>query len=117
MKIPFFDIKKQNLLIKEELSEAINRVIHENSNFILGKELNEFEKSFADYCDKKYCIGLGNGTDALKIALRSLDINPNDEIIAPVNTAIPTITSIIEIGAKPVLVDIKNDYLIDTDLI
>jgi len=117
MQIPFVDLKQQHLLLKEEFSKAIEKVIYENSNFVLGTELKEFEEKFATYCDKKYCIGVGNGTDALKIAMRSLGIGGGDEVIAPANTAIPTITSIIEIGAKPVLVDINEDYLINADLI
>jgi len=117
MKIPVFDLKKQHLSLKKELYEALERVTFENSAFVLGKEIKEFEEDFAKYCGKDYCVGVGNGTDALKIVMRALDIGEGDEVIAPANTAIPTISSIIEIGAKPVLVDVKEDYLINPNLI
>jgi dTDP-4-amino-4,6-dideoxygalactose transaminase len=117
MKIPFFDGKKQHLSLRDKIYESIERVVYENSNFILGNELKEFENKFAKYCDKPYCIGVGNGTDALKIALFSLGIKNGDEVIAPDNTAIPTITAIMESGAKPVLVDVGEDYLINPEKI
>ncbi|MCK9596954.1 DegT/DnrJ/EryC1/StrS family aminotransferase [Candidatus Pacearchaeota archaeon] len=117
MKIPFFDAKTQHLLLKDEILESVNRVVYDNSNFILGKELENFEEKFAKYCNKPYCIGVGNGTDAIKLALYSLNIGEGDEVIAPDNTAIPTITAIIESGAKPVLVDVGEDYLINPEKI
>ncbi|MEK6872312.1 MAG: aminotransferase class I/II-fold pyridoxal phosphate-dependent enzyme [Nanoarchaeota archaeon] len=111
--IPFVDLKKQHESIKEELHEAIERVIYKNSHFILGEEKKLFEQEFAEFCKKKYGIGLNSGTDALLLALRALNITAGDEVIVPANTAIPTIMAIRAVDAHPVLVDVKEDYLID----
>ncbi|MFH1711522.1 MAG: DegT/DnrJ/EryC1/StrS family aminotransferase [Nanoarchaeota archaeon] len=115
--IPFVDLKQQHELMLEEISEAFKRVCYENSFFILGKELEAFEGEFADYCEKKFGIGVNSGTDALELALRALDIGVGDEVITSANTAIPTVMAIISVGAMPVLVDVGVDYLIDAKLI
>ena len=78
-----------------------------------GKELIKFEKNFIKKHKSKYGIAVGSGTDALLIAIKSIGIKPGDEIITAANTAIPTISAIINAGAKPRLVDVGNDYLID----
>ncbi|MEK6883488.1 MAG: aminotransferase class I/II-fold pyridoxal phosphate-dependent enzyme, partial [Nanoarchaeota archaeon] len=97
-----------------EIDKAIKNVIS-NSNFILGEELSKFESEFANYCNKKYGVGVGNGTDAIKIALMALDAKENDEVIIPVNTAIPTAMAIKDAGAEICFVDCDDDYLIDVN--
>lgn len=114
--IPLADINRQDKEIKSEIELEIKRVL-ESGWFILGKELENFEKEFAEYCGKKFGVGVGNGTDAIFLALKSFNIGIDDEVISVANTAIPTISAIVATGAKPVLVDCGEDYLIDVEKI
>ena len=113
-KIPFLDLKKQHEFLKDELELVINNVI-KNSNFVLGSNVASFEKEFSQYCNKQYGIGVGNGTDALKLALLSLNLPSKSEVIIPVNTAIPTAMAIKDAGFEIHFVDIDEDYLIDVN--
>lgn len=111
--IPFLDLKKINAQYSIELKEVVARVI-DSGWYILGEEVNNFEKKFATYCGTKYCIGVSNGLDALKLILRAYDFGPGDEIIVPSNTYIATILAISEVGATPILVEPNiNTYNID----
>ena len=86
--------------------------------FILGNQLLQFEKEFAQYCNSKYCIGVGSGLDALIIALDAFSFPKNSEIIVPANTYIATILAIVRLGLKPILVEPDiNTYNIDPDKI
>jgi len=114
--IPLADINRQDNEIKKEIEEAIKKVL-ESGWFILGKELENFEKEFAEYCGKKFGIGVGNGTDAIFLALKAFEIGNDDEVITVANTAIPTVSAIVATGAKPILVDCGEDYLIDVNKI
>ena len=107
MRVPLVDLKVQYLSIKDEIDRAIRRVI-DNTSFIGGDDVREFEESFADYCNTKHCIGVGNGTDALYLALRCLGITAGDEVITVSNTFIATTEAISMVGAKPVFVDIDE---------
>lgn len=111
--IPIVDLKRQYYQIKDEIDNAIRRVL-ESGWFILGKELQEFEKEFADYNDSKYALGVGSGTEALHLSILALGIKPEDEIITVPNTAMPTISAISLAYAKPVFVDI-NQYSYNLD--
>lgn len=103
--------------IKVEIDQAISKVLN-SGWFILGNELTQFEKEFANYLGVKYCVGVGSGTDAITLSLMALDIGYGDEVITTNLTAFPTVTGIIRSGAKPVVVDILiNDGLINPDLI
>ncbi len=116
-KINFVDLSKQYTPIKDEINNAIQNVI-DNTSFILEKEVSDFERNFADFCTTKYCVGIGSGTDALYLALKSLGIGPGDEVITAANTFIATALAISHCSAKPVLVDCKPDvYTIDVDKI
>ena len=86
-------------------------------DFTLGKPLLEFEKNFANLIGSKYAIGVNSGTDAIKLSLRSLGINPGDEIITAANTFVATVGAICELGAKPVFVDCDDTFCINSDLI
>lgn len=111
--INLFDLKKQYLPIKEEVDEAIEKVL-ENTSFVLGKEVKQFEKNFADYCGTKHCLGVNSGTDAIYLALKSFDIGPGDEVITTTYTFIGTVSPIVLTGAKPVFIDCnENDFNID----
>lgn len=106
--IPFFDLKREIEPIKAELKESVSRVI-ESGWFILGKELEQFETSFASYCGVKHAVGVGNGLEALILVLRAYieigQLSIGDEIIVPSNSYIATILSITENGLKPILVE------------
>ena len=117
MKIQFVDLKAQYYSVKEEILETINNVI-ENSAFIGGNVVKKFESEFAEFCNAKYCIGVGNGTDALFIALKMLGIGPDDEVITSANSFIATSEAISHTGAKVVFCDVSEiTRNIDTDLI
>jgi dTDP-4-amino-4,6-dideoxygalactose transaminase len=111
--IPFVDLKTQYKSIKSEIDLAINDCIAE-ANFIKGKAVTDFENSFADYLGADYCLGCGNGTDALEIILESLHIGPGDEVIVPALTWISTAEAVNNVGAEPVFADVNVDtYTID----
>lgn len=117
MKIPFVDLKAQYQSIKTEVTEAIQNVIV-NTAFIKGKAVEEFENSFAKAIGVNYCIGVGNGTDALIIVLKTLGIGIGDEVIVPANSFIATSEAVTAAGAKVVFVDNHTDlYNIDPDKI
>ncbi|MEW6409344.1 MAG: DegT/DnrJ/EryC1/StrS family aminotransferase [Nitrospirota bacterium] len=113
MKIPFVDLRKQYDLIKDEIDNAIQNVI-KDSAFIGGKYVKTFEQNYANYIGVKHCIGVGNGTDALFIALWGLGIHEGDEVITAANSFIATSEAITMTGAKVVFVDCdKETYNID----
>jgi dTDP-4-amino-4,6-dideoxygalactose transaminase len=111
--IKFLDLKKQYNEIKDEVNEAIFNVI-EDTAFVGGKYVEEFEKNFASYLGIKNVIGVGNGTDALEIALWSLDLPKNSEVIVPANTFIATSEAVSRNGLKVKFVDSNKYYQINT---
>lgn len=90
--------------LDKELRKAFNRV-YTRSWYIEGVEDEAFERTFADYCDSKYCVGVGNGLDALMLALKALGIGEGDEVIVPSNTYIATALAVTYVGARPVFVE------------
>ena len=104
--IKFLDIKKQDNNIKKNILRDIKKIVNKN-NFILGEDVFEFEKSFAKFCNSKYAISCANGTDALTIALKILNLPKNSEVIIPAMTYCSTAFAIINAGLKPVLVDLE----------
>lgn len=104
MTIPFLDLKSPYLELKDELDAAYHRVM-EGGWYILGSEVKAFEEEFAAYCGVKYCIGVGNGLDALRLILRAAGIGPGDEVIVPANTYIATWLAVSYAGATPVPVE------------
>lgn len=102
--VPFLDLKALYIELKEELDAAYCRVM-ESGWYILGEEVTAFEKEFAEYCDVKYCIGVGNGLDALHLILRAMEIGAGDEVIVPANTYIATWLAVSYAGATPVPVE------------
>jgi len=107
--IPFLDLKREIIPIKSDSEKVMNTIIFKNTNFILGKELNQFERNFATYTANEYCVGVANGTDALEIAVQSLDLDENDEIITQANTYVATCFGITNNNKKLKLVDIDPD--------
>ena len=115
--VPFLDLKKQYAEIKDEVNAAVMDVI-ESTQFVLGDEVKAFEDDFAVYCTSAHCVAFNSGTSALHLALLALEIGPGDEVITVSNTAVPTVSAILETGAKPVFCDVNlDDYNIDTDLV
>ena len=110
MQVPFFDLSPQHSIIKAELHEAMQNVVAK-SNFIGGEEVVAFENSFAHYIGTKFCVGCGNGTDALEVILRALNIKEGDEVLVPALTWISTAEAVTMVGATPVFCDILSDTL------
>lgn len=108
MKIPFFDLKRQHALLKKEITEAVAKVMDDTA-FSGGPYVDEFERRFASFCETQHAAGVGNGTDALHLALRAMNIGPGDEVILPANTFIATAWAVSYVGAKPVFVDCDPD--------
>lgn len=117
MKVPFVSFEPMHTEIRAELDNAYKRVMDSNY-FIQGSECHAFEEEFAKYCGVKYCVGVGNGLDALYLVLRALDIQAGDEVIVPSNTYIATALAVSYTGAKPVFVEPNLDsYNINPEMI
>ena len=117
MQIPLVDLKQQYLGIKDEIDSSIQEVFN-NTAFILGEKVEDFEGKFANLCNVKHCIGVNNGTSALRLALLALGIKANDEVITTPFTFIATAEAISHTGAKPVFADIdEKTYCIDPEKI
>ncbi len=104
MNVPFVSFKPLEAELDSQLRAAFDRVL-ENSWYIDGREDKAFEDAFAIYCDCKYCVGCGNGLDALMLALKALDIGAGDEVIVPSNTFIATALAVTYTGAAPVFAE------------
>lgn len=102
--IPFLDLKAPHVELREEIDAAIARVV-ESGWYILGPEVEAFETQYAAYCDAGYCVGLGNGLEALHLALLAMGVGPGDEVIVPSNTYIATWLAVSQCGAIPVPVE------------
>lgn len=109
MRVPFVDLHAQYLSIKDEIDNAIQSVINDTA-FIGGKYVKEFENNFAKLYSVKHCIGVANGTDAIYIILKMLGVGQGDEVITAANSWISTSETISQTGAKPVFIDIDEKY-------
>ena len=119
--IKFLDLQKINAVHQEQFQVKL-KLILDNGWFILGNEVKEFETNFANYCGSKYCIGVGNGLDALVLIFKAYiqlgKLQKGDEVIVAANTYIASILAILQADLVPVLVEPNiNTYTIDTDLI
>jgi dTDP-4-amino-4,6-dideoxygalactose transaminase len=114
MKISFNNFKKQYADEKPAIDSAVTRVF-QSGRYILGPEVESFEKSFASYNGAKFAVGVANGLEALQISLLALGIGPGDEVITTSLSAVATTLSIRALGAKPVFVDIDDFYHIDAN--
>ena len=115
--IPFIDLDKIHQPIRILLDAAYKRVM-DSGWFVLGQELEQFEEEFAAYCDTHYCVGVGNGLEALHLCLKAYGIGHGDEVIVPSNTFIATWLSVTESGAIPVPVEPDiNTHNINPELI
>ena len=110
--IKVWDYLREYELLRDDILNAVDDVF-KNGTLIFGPKLDEFETKFSSYHDSKYGIGVGNCTDAITIALKALDIGPGDEVLTTSNTAVPTVTAIVNAGASVKFVDINKYSLID----
>ncbi|MEE9487221.1 MAG: DegT/DnrJ/EryC1/StrS family aminotransferase [Candidatus Brocadiales bacterium] len=107
-KIRLVDLGAQYQAIHKEIWSAMRNVV-ENSAFVLGKHVKDFEGDFAAFCNARFAIGVASGTDALTLSLKALEIGPGDEVITAPNSAFPTAEAITLTGAKVVFADINPD--------
>ena len=110
--VPYSALAQEATLIKQELMNAVQGVL-ESGRYILGPEVTSFESEFAAYCQAKFGLGISNGTSALTLALKSLGLQPGDEVITAPNSFIASASSIALVGCKPVFADIRADGNID----
>lgn len=104
MTVPFVDLRSQYLSIKQEIDEAIARVL-DTTSFILGREVEAFEAAFAEYTGARFCVGLNSGTAAVQLAVTACGVGQGDEVIVPANTFFATAEGVSTAGATPVFVD------------
>jgi dTDP-4-amino-4,6-dideoxygalactose transaminase len=115
--VPYLDLRRYSDEVGPEIELALRRVL-QSGQLIGGDEVGRFESAFADYCETAGAVGMGNGLDALAIALRAWGIGPGDEVIVPAHTFIATALAVDEVGATPVLADVEADTgLIDPDAV
>ena len=115
--IKFLDLQKINTRFEYEIELEMKRIL-ESGWYLLGKQNEAFEKSFAEFCGVKFSVGCANGLDALRLAIRAFDFPGDSEIIVPANTYIASILAISNCGLKPILVEPNLEtYNIDADLI
>jgi dTDP-4-amino-4,6-dideoxygalactose transaminase len=111
--IPWIDLKRQYASIQDEVDGAIRRVL-DSGRFMGGQEVPGFEQEFAAYCGVSHAVALGSGTAALNLALRALDVGPGDDVVTVGFTLSATLDAIVNLGARPILVDVDpGTYTID----
>ncbi len=116
-KVNFLDLGAIHRKIEKEIEQACLRVIR-SGHYIMGPELQSFETEFSSYCQVKYCLGVGNGLDALRLLLMAYDIGPGDEVLVPSNTFIATWLAVSQCGAIPVPIEPDADsFNMSTDAI
>lgn len=115
--VPFLDLKATYFELKSEIDAATTAVLNSGS-YILGPELDAFEREFGAYCDARFCIGVANGLDALQLSLQALGVGEGDEVIVPSNTFIATWLAVSNCGAVPVPVEpSRATYNIDAEAV
>jgi dTDP-3-amino-3,4,6-trideoxy-alpha-D-glucose transaminase len=113
--VPFLDLRAAAAELKVELADAYRRVV-ESGRFVLGPELDAFEREFAGFCEVGHCVGVGNGLDALALSLEALEVGRGHEVIVPSNTYIATWLAVSRTGARPVPVEPRQrTFNIDPD--
>jgi len=105
--VPFVDLQEQHRALESELSAAVSQVMS-RCDFVLGSAVEQFEKEFAEFLGARYAVGVGNGLDALRLALQAAGVEPGDEVIVPANTYIATALAVSALGGCPVPVDVDE---------
>ncbi|QIX27860.1 DegT/DnrJ/EryC1/StrS family aminotransferase [Nocardioides sp. JQ2195] len=111
MSIPLVDLKAQQAEVDDEVRAGLDRVFA-TTGFVGGAEVARFEAEYAAFIGAGHCVGVGNGTDALELALRAVGVRPGGEVVLPANTFIATAEAVSRIGAVPVLVDVDEEHLL-----
>lgn len=114
MPVPLVDLRIQNDQVAAEVRGALDAVC-DSGAFVLGPQVRHFEEEYAAFCGVAHAVGVGNGTDALVLALRAAGIGPGDEVVVPANTFVATAEAVALVGAELALVDCTPDFLVDTD--
>ena len=115
MKVPFVDLTREYSKILTDIKNEIDTVCA-NANFILGKQVSEFENEFAKFIGSDFCSGVANGTDALALSFKALGLKAGDEVVMPSHTFVATAIGILEAGAIPKLIDIdEKSFLMNLD--
>lgn len=114
--VPYVNLPLQFRRIKPEVMAAIERVL-ESGAYVLGPEVEQFERAFAEFCGSRYAVGVNSGMDALFLTLRALGVGPGDEVITAPNSFVATASAIAMTGARPVFVDVRDDLNLDPALI
>jgi len=109
--VPLVDLSLQHMEIAEEVDEGFAQVLSDG-DYIGGKAVAAFEQDYAEFVGARHCVGVGNGTDALELALRAVGVGHGDEVIVPANTFIATAEAVVRAGARPVFVDVDDDALL-----
>ena len=113
--IPLFDLAQQNEPLREEIDQALRRVVH-GQQFLLGAETEAFEQELASYCGTRFAAGCSSGSDALLLALMAADVGPGDQVLCPAYTFFATAGAITRLGATPVFADIQpGSYNLDPE--
>jgi dTDP-4-amino-4,6-dideoxygalactose transaminase len=110
--VPFVDLGLAHRRIAPEVQRAFDEVLSTTS-FVLGPAVSRFEAEFAAYCETARCVGVGNGTDAVELALRAAGIGAGDEVVVPANTFVATVEGVLRAGARPVFADVDEHFLLD----
>ena len=114
--IKVWDYKDEYKILRKKVLKSVDDVF-KSGTLVFGPALDRFEKKFTNYIGTKFGLGVGNGTDALYIALKACGIGYGDEVITTSNTAVPTVTAIVNAGAKPCFVDVNEFYLLEPKLL
>jgi dTDP-4-amino-4,6-dideoxygalactose transaminase len=109
--VPLVDVKAGHAEVAEEIRLGFDRVVA-RASFIKGAEVSAFEREYAEFTGVAHCVGVANGTDALELALRAVDIPKGAEVVLPANTFIATAEAVVRAGARPVFADVDSDYLL-----
>jgi dTDP-4-amino-4,6-dideoxygalactose transaminase len=113
--VPFVDLNRQHAPLAGELRSTFDRVVSTDA-FVLGSEVEAFEREFAAYSEASHCVGVGSGTAAIALALIAAGIGPGDEVVVPAHTFIASVLGVLHAGALPVFCDVQRDTgLIDPD--
>ena len=106
--IPFLDLARRAAALEPDLSDAVDRVVR-SGHYLLGPELAAFEAEFADFAGRRHAVGVASGTEALRLVLVALGLEPGDEVIVPAMTAVPTAAAVCAAGGVPVFVDVDPE--------
>jgi dTDP-4-amino-4,6-dideoxygalactose transaminase len=109
--VPLVDLAPATAEIRDEVQRGFARVM-DGSSFVDGAEVAAFEREFAVFCGRRYCVGVASGTDALELLLRAADVGPGDEVVVPANSFNATAGAVVRLGARPVFADVDPDTLL-----